>query len=271
MTTSAIILNYNSADDTLKLASTIASYFDHIIVVDNASTDNSRYMLSSAQSPEFSLILNSVNVGYARGNNIGFLRAIELGCNYAFVLNPDVEVDGVEVVEEIVRQLKTREVVACGPMINTIAPYSCRPNVVSFLFPPLHRLVEQVLFRVRRNKNIGVYTVYKLYGCFVGFDLGLMRQVGFFDERTFLYFEESILAEKFYRNGFVSLMLPNKSVRHYTQGSVRKLGSSQFIFFYRSCFIYLKHHRFLPSFIAAPLSLIDVLWRFFLNQIRGMV
>ena len=78
MDLSVIILNYNSKDYLLPCIKGIIEHTQNldyeIIVVDNASTDNSVDYIERKLLPRFSevkLVKAKVNGGYAAGNNIG--------------------------------------------------------------------------------------------------------------------------------------------------------------------------------------------------------
>lgn len=87
---SVIILNYNGvANDHLPdcLASLAAQSHPalQIIVVDNASSDNSVDFIQS-HYPHITLIQNQTNLGFCRGNNVGFAQATG---EFLFFLNND--------------------------------------------------------------------------------------------------------------------------------------------------------------------------------------
>lgn len=87
---SVVIVNWNTQE---KLRACLASLQDQsikplqIIVVDNNSTDGSAKMVA-LEFPTVTLIAESVNHGYAKGNNIGIKRATS---EYLLTLNPDTE------------------------------------------------------------------------------------------------------------------------------------------------------------------------------------
>lgn len=80
MQLSCVILNYNDAETTEKLVMQIADYdvLHQIIVVDNASTDDSLERLrklesdaNASQSGKVRVISADHNGGYGSGNNLG--------------------------------------------------------------------------------------------------------------------------------------------------------------------------------------------------------
>ena len=92
-TCSCMILNYNDAKIVKKLVTEIENYpvFNHIVVVDNCSTDDSYADLQSLVSEKVTVIKTDKNGGYGYGNNFG-TRYIKEHFNSKYVLlsNPDV-------------------------------------------------------------------------------------------------------------------------------------------------------------------------------------
>src|SRR2546423_741134 len=88
---SVIILNWNSSEYLRKCLSSfncIASNLEwETIVVDNASHDGCAEMLRN-EFPFVSFVQSADNLGFARGNNLGAVKA--KGENLLF-LNPDTE------------------------------------------------------------------------------------------------------------------------------------------------------------------------------------
>jgi GT2 family glycosyltransferase len=86
---SFIIVNYNTKSLLKNLLISINKFFDkeEVIVVDNASSDNSAEMVSH-EFPDVKLIANKKNVGFASANN----QAMEIARGDVFVLiNSDAE------------------------------------------------------------------------------------------------------------------------------------------------------------------------------------
>jgi GT2 family glycosyltransferase len=86
-----VILNWQNAPDTIECLASVArlSYQNYqTIIVDNGSKDNSVSAIQTA-FPGINLIALPENLGYAAGNNVGILQAINSGTEYIFVLNND--------------------------------------------------------------------------------------------------------------------------------------------------------------------------------------
>lgn len=91
-----VILNYNDYNSTIKLIKDICNFseIDHIVVVDNCSTNESYQKLQEIHDSRWDLIQTKINKGYANGNNIGAKFLID---NYLVdiigIVNPDVSFD----------------------------------------------------------------------------------------------------------------------------------------------------------------------------------
>ena len=64
----------------------------YIMVVDNASTDNSMDLVKK-QFPDVEVVVNSKNLGYTGGVNPGMQRAIDIGAPYVAPFNNDATAD----------------------------------------------------------------------------------------------------------------------------------------------------------------------------------
>lgn len=103
MLISIIILNWNRKKDTveclhsLKNISLMGKKAEiELIVVDNASTDNSQHEIKKTLQDikkstgwNCELLENHKNLGFAAGNNVGIKHAINHGADYMLILNND--------------------------------------------------------------------------------------------------------------------------------------------------------------------------------------
>ncbi|MBW7460186.1 glycosyltransferase, partial [Paenibacillus sepulcri] len=90
-TASVCIVTYNSASDIQRCIQAVLQQSHPvagIVVVDNASTDNTCDIVRGFQESTVRLVANRDNVGFAAGQN----QAIrQTDSDYVLVLNPDVE------------------------------------------------------------------------------------------------------------------------------------------------------------------------------------
>ena len=90
-----IIINWNSYSltrDCLESLQKIVYQNFQIVLVDNASSDDSAKKLKD-EFPEINLIINSDNLGFTGGNNVGLEFALKNGYNYLLLLNNDTIVE----------------------------------------------------------------------------------------------------------------------------------------------------------------------------------
>lgn len=233
-----IILNYNSANDTRKLASTIQEYstINHIVIVDNNSPDKSGQYLKSLDiwNEKIHFILLEDNYGYAKGNNIGARYAInELKCDYIIIANPDVEFEMSYVTE--VKQLiqGNKDVIVASAIAHDadgVVSYRSYWDIPTYkdyvrkFFPPLNRRYEQR--QLKRQMN--VQTPYLLVGavsgaCFMA-DKKLFLEIGGIVEDTFLYCEESILGGVLAKQGYQEAV---SFLTHYNHNHIYKAESHE--------------------------------------------
>ena len=205
-----VIINYNDYKTTIRLLENIKSYscIDKIVVVDNASTDKSYEKLSEFENNLITIIKNRENKGYAAGLNTGakYLRK-ELGnCNIIFS-NSDVIIKGDRDLEKLSSDIKG-DVVVVGPTIEELGTLNrgwklSTPNhEILFNLPLVSRYFIKKLSKYPDNHyNKSTSEVDVVSGCFFVVDAKTLEEINYFDENTFLYYEELILSSKIKKIG----------------------------------------------------------------------
>ena len=246
-----VILNYGTYEMTVNLIKELRAdleYGDYdIMVVDNCSPNESAEILE-ARSHELNYIFyaNKTNAGYAVGNNIGIRYGIEQGYDYSWILNNDVELREKNVLTHMV------DIGCIGPMIYTLdgtvcAPYCRRPTFWSMTGGISAEKKYRQLFINKSGE------VYRVYGCCMLLMNKAMVAVDCMDERTFLYFEEDILAERMLSKGFVSYYDAEVSVTHKESSSMKQMSKNrkklQIRETEKSMDLYLKEYRRYPAVV----------------------
>lgn len=137
-----VCTNYNNSDYTAKAVRTLKSGAGHeylIVVVDNNSDQASvrQLMELAIEFPDIRLILNSENVGYFRGLNIGIHHAREHdpAVEWLVVGNNDLEFP-VDFAEKLSAQaLRLRAHAVVSPDIVTVEGEHQNPHVISGISP----------------------------------------------------------------------------------------------------------------------------------------
>lgn len=222
-----IILNYNDLKNTNKLLNHIKNYslFDKIIVVDNSSTDISYKILKKKENFKIKIIRLTENKGYAHGNNFGAFFAIEkYNPKYLFFANPDV-IFSEKVVITLINTLETDSQYAVGSAkvefgYNLWNIPNYKDTLLSLFlicFTIKKKLLKNKTVKIRPYAEVGV-----VEGAFFCIKSSIFSQINGFDERTFLYYEENILAQKLKKIGFKEIMLTNESYQHLHSASIKK-------------------------------------------------
>ena len=214
---SFIILNYNSFEDTKKCAYNLLSLdTDYsIIIVDNMSPDGSYDALKKTFSSniQVSVIQTNHNAGYAAGNNYGIRYAIDkYDPQFISIINPDVLIPEKTIIEKLCSLLSENErcMFAGGKPVKEWSPNEVLPTGWNVPDPLTAVFSHSLLWRNKVNdldsKKNGKIRVECIAGCFFIAKTKLFREVGFFDEGTFLYNEENILGIRSKRKGYYGII-----------------------------------------------------------------
>jgi O-antigen biosynthesis protein len=254
-TLSVIIVNYNvkhfieQCISSVLAASTQIS--TQIIVVDNASADDSVAYLQAQFGNKIELIANQQNVGFAKANN----QALALATGtYILYLNPDTLV-GEDCFTKCIAQMEAnKNIGALGVHLidgtGNYLPESKRgfPSFetafykitgINKLFSQSQRFNKYYMGHVPEFTSSVVDT---LVGCFMLMPTSLAKQVGGFDEDYFMYGEDIDLSYKVQKAGKDNYYYADVSVIHF-KGESTKKGSINYVkMFYEAMIIFAKKH-----------------------------
>lgn len=248
MKLSIIIVTWNTADTTLKCIQSIKknllNFNYEIIVVDNASTDDTLAKLKK----ESGLIIleNKVNLGFGAGNNIG--AKIAKG-EYLLFLNSDMELVDNKLIEMYKYQTE-------NPNIGIIAPkfLNTDKSEQGSVFPPqtcLNAFREFWLGQKAYSKYVpktnSPVEVFSLSGGAMMIKKSLFNQIGGWDKRYFMYFEDLELCRQVRKLGYKICFYPDCKLihRHGTSGKFLADSSNQWRRLIPSSKIYhgiIKHY-----------------------------
>lgn len=271
MDLSITIVSYNSCQVTLRALESIHRETHgieyEIIVVDNASTDNSAEMIA-AKFPEVRLIRSDRNLGFAAAHN----RALAVaGGKFFMVLNSDVLFVN-NVAWQMVSRLRASrpEIGVIGPQIlnpdGTLATSARRQIIYSRLVVTLTTINQTIPFIkvipvdfIRRHFNNILGRVHDNFsppdsaqevawvdGMCLMFKRGVLEQSGLFDEQFFFDFEIGDLLMRVSAKGWRILFDPAIRIIHFG-GYSRKQASRIMIESQRSELIYYAKYR--PDYI----------------------
>lgn len=208
MITSSIILFKTSKSFINTIIGCVnESSIDKLYVVDNSPTNELKsFVLSLSDKVEY--IYGQGNIGYGAGHNIALEKAIEYNVRYHVILNPDIQFEK-GTIEKLIKFSDCHDNVGMV-MPNVVYPdgreqYLCKLSPTPFdMFG--RRLLPKKFIRKRNERFEMRATGYKkirnvpcLSGCFMFLNVSILKQIGIFDDRYFMYFEDFDLIRRIHR------------------------------------------------------------------------
>ena len=219
-----VILNYNGAQITLNCVDSVLK-IDYpnfrVMVVDNASTDDSVTRFKEAfTDPRIELLINSENEGYAGGNNRGIERALAAGADYVVILNNDTIVNPgclTPLVEAMERDAVLG--IAGCPVCNSGSPRAWVGEMRLNLFTGAPADLSGGV------GTSGPREVDYVWGAAMLVRGSAIKRVGMFDDRFFLFFEDTDLCFRMREAGYKVSFVPGPGVWHLHGQTIRHFGS----------------------------------------------
>ncbi len=293
-----IILNWNQTDLTLAcLKSVFQSRTDgqieiEAIVVDNGSTDDSKKRLKEIQEkrnlfrqgrdeieilrskfPNFKVIFNKENLGFAGGNNVGIRYALKNKADFIFILNNDTEIKNDCLLNLWQTFLEEEKIGLVSPKIYYAPGFEFHKK--RYQKKDLGRVIwyaggkidwDNVLGRHLGVDEVdqGQYEKRKenefATGCAFMAKRAVFESVGFFDERFCLYLEDLDFSYRVVKSGFKLVFNPQAVVWHKNAGSSSAGSALQTYYFTRNRLLFAQKH--------APLKLKLLVYRQALEKLR---
>jgi GT2 family glycosyltransferase len=252
----AVVLNWNGKQDTLECLETLnhQSYPNlRIILVDNHSTDGSPKAVSE-HYPDVELIINPEDYGFGRGLNVGIRRGLLLGADFIFTVSNDTLVE-----KDCIQNLLK----SANPETGLLAPmiyYAQQPNVIWALGGQTNRwnLEKQSPWDNQLDQGGWPEVIDQDFvtGCALLFPRSTLEDVGGFDEKIFMYYEDSDLCMRIRKAGRKILVVPSAKMWHKVAASSGGIETpTERYWMARSSIYFFKKHA---RGIQIP---IVILWR----------
>jgi GT2 family glycosyltransferase len=240
-----VIVNYNNFNDTIRYINRQLIPQENtdlnIVVVDNASTDNSKQMLETEFSgnEKVTIIANDKNSGYAAGNNIGIKFLEKENCRYIIISNTDIEIDNRMLISGLITHYQLLDNIA---FISPLMVVDGKPSI-EYMAWRLPDKAKEILNSTFLTKLLGYWYINKFYyklnkdksipvavdclpGSFFMGSIDAFRGVEYFDENTFLYYEETILGSKVKSLKMNNFLIPELLFNHLTSSTIDKVFSN---------------------------------------------
>ena len=199
-----IILTWNNLDDTAECIHSInkLNYQNYnVILVDNGSTDDSIAKLRS-MFPNVFIIENKQNLGYAGGNNVGIQYALSQEAEHILVLNNDTIV-AENLASELLKmnkQCQSLGILGCANYYyNDKSRIQFSGGVIDW---KRGNIIDPTRHKIDRGQFHRIREVDTVVGSCLFIPAKVIREVGTFDPRYFLTFEESDLCCRVRKAGY---------------------------------------------------------------------
>jgi GT2 family glycosyltransferase len=239
-TISVIIVEYNTVKRTIQYIQDLRQSSDKaglsFVVVDNAAENHEA---DFRDMPDTTYVHAGENLGFARGNNLGVKIADrKYHPDYYLFSNSDILLPEHLHLSQLLFRLDADERYAViGPRIIGLDGINQSPSrrsgiwgkhivsnllwPVNLFIPPIHRLNRSVIDHPVSGE------VYHVMGAFMLVKRAPFHEVQGFDEHTFLYAEEAILAERLAKAGYREYYLDEVKITHEEGGSTKKQSGTE--------------------------------------------
>jgi GT2 family glycosyltransferase len=252
---SIVIVNYKVPHCLIEALHSLrlADLYDRseVIIIDNASGDNSRELVTS-KFREVKWIQLNANIGFGKACNVGVEAA---GGRYLLLLNPDTVISGNTLSSAVEFMEAHPSAGLVGPKIlNTdgTLQHSCRRSIptpsvafyylsgLSYLFPKSKRFGRYHLTYMDEDETAQVDVI---SGSFMFMKRELFNEIGGFDKRFFMYGEDIDLCYRITQAGYGVWYYPHIKIIHQKGKSSSKRRIRSRIDFYEAMIIFSQKYR----------------------------
>ncbi len=248
MDVSIIIVNYKTPDLVTDCVNSIRELTQdisyEIIVVDNASGDNSAEILKKEFKNEIKVIESEVNLGFGKANNLGVSCAQG---EYVFLLNSDTVLvnNAIKILYDYIRQHKDtgvaggnlysvdmKENSSFSLAFDDIETLKHKSRWINIIKETASRVYRQKFYSEEQKrhfayKNTFNYTDSPLEVAYIfGTDMMLSRklynEMKGFDPDFFMYAEEEELSWRIHKTGYKSVNVPQAKIVHLDGGTFKR-------------------------------------------------
>ena len=194
------------------LSSVLKSYYPsfEVILIDNASTDDSVPIVKELFKDQIIVVCNSSNLGFAEGNNVGARYARG---DYLVFLNNDTKVDMLWL-RELVKVMESDPKIGAAQakllMLNSVGVIDSTGDFVDFYVTTMQRGLGE--------RDVGQYEnieeVFSARGACMIVRRDVIKEVGLFDPDFYLSLEDIDLCWRIRLHGYKIMYVPKSVVYH---------------------------------------------------------
>ncbi len=236
---SAIILNWNAAQDTIRCVQAIYGWSHlkaDIWVVDNASTDDSVGAIKRA-CPGIHLVQNATNLGFGGGNNRGLERALACSDTPVLLLNNDATIAEQDVIQLLDTLENTPRLGCVGPLLFD------RAHPDRLLSAGGRDISRHIQTHVTQIGSGPLLPVDYVPGTAILIRAEVLRQVGLLDETYFFSGEIADLCERMPQKGYMCAIDARARAFHERHTELDRTEALRTYYSVRNRFLFIKKFR----------------------------
>lgn len=218
-----VIINWNGYEDTVECIISLQKieYKNYeIVLVDNGSGNDEAIKLEQKFS-NIKIIRNRDNLGFSGGNNVGINYSLEQNAEFILLLNNDTIVEENFLNPLVEKFLFDKSLGIVAPQIN----YYSEPNRIWSAGGKISKIrgsgfaytnkLESQSLRIDRKVDF-------VSGCCMLIKRNVFQDVGLFDERYFLYTEDTDFCFRARKAGFAIYITSASKIFHKVSNSTKE-------------------------------------------------
>ncbi len=247
-----IIINWQRPHATCACLRSMPSDVDlsKVVVIDNGSADDSVRIIQE-QFPSVTLLGMAKNLGFGKAANVGIKYALDHNAWAILLLNNDTQVKS-----NTYKQIAN--FMAASPEVGIVSPKVFLANNPQHLWAVGGVYREHNAINIGSNEyDAGQFDAAELdyvYGCAMLLRSSMLRDIGAFDERFFMYYEDIDLCLRARDAGYAVKLVPNARVLHQSSLSTNDNPARKIFYESRSRILFyakhLKRNEVLPFIIT---------------------
>jgi len=272
-----VTITYNS-EDVLQAFLDCVLQQTHInfilYVIDNSSKDGTLSILKNMHESRIVVIKNKENVGVAKANNQGIVKAIDDGCTQILIINNDVEFEA----NLIKKLLKAQEEKDCSLIAPKMKYFDITSNIwyagswfaKNKGYLPLHRGMNEL----DKGQYDECVQIEYAPTCCLLVKKEVFQDIGMMDEKYFVYFDDTDFSYRIWQDGRHKMFYYHDVNFYHKVGSLTRSFDGNLKKIYRGDFFIkqnIRNHIYFLKKIGSFFTYCFIIWLFFKNNIRFIV
>ena len=253
-----VLVQWGKADLTIDCIKSLfeSTYTNlHIVIVDNASPDDSLNIIRKYEGEKVKVITAKTKNGFSAGNNLGIKYAIRCKADYILLLNNDTVVDK-NLVNDLVEN--------CNDHCITVPKiyYYSKPDIIWYAGGNINYKTGRAYHIGQDEPDSPEYSKKRevdfATGCCLLIPHSIITNVGLMDESYFLYWEDVDYSLRFRNKGYKIIFCPDAKVWHKVNSSTGTQSKVSLYYGNRNRLYVTKKYNFgfIPFSIALSTRLI---------------